>query len=263
MQERTLPEILGELNGKNAPATLTPSWMQGRAAFGGIAAALAVRGMNLEVGPGKSLRSLMVSFVAPAPAGQVTVAAELVRSGKSVTQASSHLLADGIVCTQAMAAYGEGRETKSVAPKTAFRGEPRESVPAIDISTGVFPAFLAHFDVHWTGGGIPGTNQKALRSGQWVRHKADMSAYPIEKLVAVADIPPPVMMSHYDRFIRASSLSWSLEFVMAPETVDSDWFYLDYTLEAAADGYSQQSGQIFTEDGRLVALSRQCMVYFE
>ena len=34
-------------------------------------------------------------------------------------------------------------------------------------------------------------------------------------------------------------------------------------LDAAADGYTQQSGRIYEESGRLCALSRQCMAYFE
>ena len=34
------------------------------------------------------------------------------------------------------------------------------------------------------------------------------------------------------------------------------------TAEAAAQGYTQQSGRIYSEDGELCALSRQCMVYF-
>jgi len=57
-------------------------------------------------------------------------------------------------------------------------------------------------------------------------------------------------------------LTWSLEFVVPPESVKSDWLYLEFTVEAAADGYTQQSGKVFDETGQLCALSRQCMVYF-
>ncbi len=90
-----------------------------------------------------------------------------------------------------------------------------------------------------------------------------MAKYPEVGIITLADLPPPLMLSHFKSQIMVSSLSWSLEFVCPPETIKSEWFYLDYTLEAAADGYSQQDGRIFTEDGTLVAISRQCMVYFE
>ena len=71
------------------------------------------------------------------------------------------------------------------------------------------------------------------------------------------------MMLHYKVPIMGSTLTWSLEFVQNPERVATTWFYLDYHLDAAADGYSQQSGTIYDESGAVVALSRQCMVYFE
>ena len=263
MQERLLAEILDDVTGPVASTVMTPGWMQGRAAFGGLVAALLARGMTQALSDKKTMRSLMVSFVAPAPAGALDVKASVLREGRNVTQTTAQLLAGEVVCAQAMAAFGSDRETKSVAPESSFSPEPRDSVPAIESGVRLLPPFLQHFDVHWTGGGVPVSNQAARRLGKWVRHKADMSAYPTEALVAIADIPPPVMMSHYDRPVMASSLSWSLEFVMPPEAVAPGWFYLDYRLEAAANGYSQQSGKVFTETGDLVALSRQCMVYFE
>lgn len=263
MQERTLPEILKDIDSAQASTELSAGWSQGRAAFGGLVAALLARGMAATQSSPKSLRSLMVSFVAPAPAGPVKVVSELLREGKNVTQATARLYNGDAVCAQAMAAFGSDRETKAAMAQVPFNPEPRDSVPAMDRATRLVPAFLDHFDVRWTGGGIPMSNQQSRRLGKWVRHREDMSAYPVEALVAVADIPPPVMMSHYDRPVMASSLSWSLEFVVPAERVKPGWFYLDFDLEAAAGGYSQQSGRIFTEDGTLVALSRQCMVYFE
>jgi acyl-CoA thioesterase len=263
MQERSLSEIMKDIGSAEATTELTAGWSQGRAAFGGLVAALLARGMAQTLSEPKTLRSLMVSFVAPAPAGEVKVAAELLREGRNVTQATARLYDGANVCAQAMAAFGSDRETKAVPPTVAFNPEPRDSVPPMDGSVRLLPSFLKHFDVHWTGGGIPMSNQKSRRLGKWVRHRDDMAAYPVEALVAVADIPPPVMMSHYDRPVMASSLSWSLEFVVPAERIVPGWFYLDFELEAAAGGYSQQSGRIFTEDGTLVALSRQCMVYFE
>ena len=86
---------------------------------------------------------------------------------------------------------------------------------------------------------------------------------PTEKLVTIADIPPPLILSHYEKPpVPSSSLTWSLEFVIPPRDVIGDWFYLEYYLEAAAAGYMQQAGKIWDESGQLCALSRQCMVYF-
>ncbi|WP_417465577.1 thioesterase family protein [Kordiimonas sp.] len=263
MQERLFGDILSDVDGADAVATLTPGWMQGRAAYGGLVGGLLVAGMRQALKTPKPIRSLMVSFVGPAPAGDVQVVSSVLREGRNVTQATSQVRAGDAVCAQAMASFGDARETKSAAPNVEFKPEPRESVPPLEGAGRLLPPFLQYFDGHWTGGGVPMTGTEDRRLGMWVKHKSDMTAYPAEALVGLADIPPPVMMSHYKTPVMASSLSWSLEFLMEPENVKADWFYLDYTLEAAKDGYSQQSGMLFTEAGDLVALSRQCMVYFE
>jgi acyl-CoA thioesterase len=126
------------------------------------------------------------------------------------------------------------------------------------------PTFLKQFEGCWVGDALPFSGSKARRLNMWVRHRCEMSSYPAEKLIAIADMPPPVLLSHYDKpFVPASSVSWGLEFLVDPSEVTGEWFYLDFDLDAAAEGYTQQSGRIYEESGRLVALSRQCMVYFE
>lgn len=264
MTDFAMPEILSRLiAGARYDVQLSPGWMQGRATFGGLAAALAVTAMTDALPNKMPLRSLMISFVAPVPAEGVQVLPRVLRAGKNITQASAEIVdSAGQLCLLALAAFGTARPTTSAPADTVFVPEARDSAPPLPPVPGL-PSFLQFFDIHWTGGGIPMTGSRSRRLGKWVRHKADMSDWPVERLVSIADIPPPVMMSHYKMLIRASSLSWSLEFLTDPATVASDWFYLDYRLEQASEGYSQQSGSIFTEAGELVALSRQCMVYFE
>ena len=268
MTDGTLPEILTRLRESEfSQVTINPGWAQGRAVFGGLGAAVALTGMESLVDPTcentAPLRSLMTNFVAPMPEALVTADARILRRGRAVTQTSVDVRAGEQIVVHASAAFGVGRETVTVSPEAAFSPELRDSVPAMDAGALKLPGFLKRFDIHWTGGGIPRSGSQDRRTGMWVRHKDNMEAFPTAKIVALADIPPPVMLSHYTKPVMASSLSWSLEFIRPANEIKSDWFYLDYTLEAAADGYSQQNGQIFTEDGVLVALSRQCMVYFE
>jgi len=260
----SLPDLMQQQqNDEGSSVTIGPGWAQGRAVFGGLAAVIGLRAMEKLVGSGVPLRSLMTNFVAPMPEAKVTADTRIMRKGRAVTQASVDVMADDQVCLHASAAFGGAREGKVVAPTAAFTAAPRDSVPPLDAVRLKLPGFLQRFDIHWTGGGIPRSGTKEMSTGMWVRHRESMDAFPAAKIVAIADIPPPVMMAHYIQPIMASSLSWSLEFVRPAEEVKSDWFYLDYELEAAADGYSQQNGRIFDENGQLCALSRQCMVYFE
>lgn len=242
--------------------TIPDGWAQGRALYGGLVGALVAEPMAALLETPRPIRSLMGNFVAPAPTGELTVRREILREGRAVVQTRADLMAGDQVCFAASAAFGDDRPGKAVAPAFEFRGEPRDSVPPAPQNRAL-PGFLSRFDVHWTGGGIPASNSGDRRTGMWVRPKGDVSDYPVARIVAVADMPPPVMMAHYDYPVRSSSMTWSLEFVVPPAEVETDWFYLDFTLDAAANGYSQQSGLIFDENKRLVAMSRQCMVYFE
>ena len=260
----SLPDILKNQKASGGTlAQISPGWSQGRAVYGGVAASVALTAMEGLLSAPKPLRSLMVNFVAPMTEGEAACEARILREGRSVTQTSVDVHSPGQLAVHASAAFGAPRETKSVAAGAAFTPESRTSVPPLDMARAKLPGFLERFDIHWTGGGVPMSGAEDKRLGMWVRHRDDMAAFPAAKIVALADIPPPVMMSHYTRPVMASSLSWSLEFVCPAAEIKSDWFYLDYTLEAAADGYSQQNGRIFSEDGTLAALSRQCMVYFE
>jgi len=241
------------------------TWSQGRAAFGGLAAAFAVCGMNKIVDPRQSLRSLMISFVAPLPPGMTSVQTQLLRQGKSVSQTAANVLnAQGEVCLQALAAYGHSRKGRQVPAEYAANLPAKTSGVSFADHKKRLPGFLQHFAGQWTGTGIPFTGTADRKLNMWVKHRASMTDFAAEKILSIADIPPPVLLSHYEHAdVPASSLSWSLEFVIPPEQVQGNWFYLDFYLEAAADGYTQQSGKVFDESGSLCALTRQCMVYFD
>lgn len=264
MDDTILSVIFGELEQSETCVTrFGEQWSQGKSAFGGLSAGFATTAMRKQLTQQQTLRSLMVSFIAPVAPGQVSVDARILRQGKNVTQCSAEVQSDGQIVLQAMAAFGN--------PRTAFnppRAEPR-ALP--DRNQGLafserakrLPHFLQYFDGYWMDGGMPFSGQYKPFLRMWVRHRQDVSRYPVEKLVAIADIPPPVLLSHFEKPpVPASSLSWSLEFVEAPESVSGDWFFLDFEVDAAADGYTQQTGRIYDESGRLIALTRQCMVYF-
>lgn len=264
MQATDIVSILQKLQQSAGNRTeFGEDWSQGRSAFGGIASAFAVTAMRKQLRSQQPMRSLMVSFIAPIPPGEITVAATLQRQGKNVTQMSADVMTAGQIGLQAMGVFGNPRPALKVPPEDNIIPIPRDRGIPFDTRAERLPRFLNYFEGAWVSEGIPYSGSKQRRLSMWVRHKTDMSAFPTEKLVAICDMPPPVILSYFDTPpVPASSLTWALEFVVAPETVDSDWFYLDYYVEAAADGYTQQSGRIYDETGRLCALSRQCMVYF-
>ena len=244
-------------------ADVSEHWSQGRALYGGIAAALAVTAMRKHVAEDRSLRSLMVSFIGPVMPGKSKVEARVLRQGGNATQTSADIVQDGEVRLQALAAYGKPRQGLSVELDHGFVADrPKRDTPLREQDAKRMPDFLKFFKGRWMNGGIPfsGDVKNSLRL--WAAQSADMREFPDEAIVVIADIPPPVLLSRLTAPAPTSSLSWSLEFVTPPEQIATRWFQLLFELEAAADGYTQQSGKIFSEDGRLAALSRQTMVYF-
>ena len=239
-------------------------WTQGRSAFGGLSAAFAVTAMSKALGQDLPMRSLMVSFIGPIPPGEVSVTTRCLRQGRNVTQMQADVLVGDEVCLQAMGVFGHAREGLVVPARRMEKPVPREQGLHIVAHRKRLPAFLGQFDGYWVSDGLPFSGKPSRELNLWARHEGDMTRFPAERLVAIADIPPPVILSYYDSpSVPASSLTWSLEFVKPPQAVTADWFYLEFTAEAAAEGYTQQSGRIFEESGELCALSRQCMVYFE
>jgi acyl-CoA thioesterase len=264
MSDSDLNEILSNLLESNAGKThFGEQWSQGRAAFGGIAASFAITQMRKLLDTPQPIRSLMVSFIGPLPPGEVQTTAKVLRRGKNVTQMSADVCSDDNLCLQAMAVFGNPRPSISVPSAYEFHPVAREKGVNFEQHKHRQPPFLRYFDGYWVSPGVSFSGKAASQLNMWVRHKADMTLHPIEKMVVIADIPPPVILSHFEKPpVPSSSLTWSLEFVIPPEQIHSEWFYLEYSIESAADGYTQQAGKIFTETGKLCALSRQCMVYF-
>ena len=261
-----LPDILRAL--RDSPdnrASVSEHWSQGRSVYGGVAAALAVAAMRKHVASERSLRSLMVSFVGPLLIGESKVRTRVLREGGNVTQTSAEIIQDDQVHLQALAAYGKPRRGLAVEVEHGFRADrPEPDTPLRGQDPNRLPGFLKFFEGRWMEGGMPYSGDAKNTIRIWVSHRGDMGDFPDEAVVTVADIPPPVLLNRFTE-IRApsSSLSWSLEFVTPPEQIDSRWFLLHFDLEWAAHGYTQQSGKIFSEDGRLAALSRQTMVYYQ
>ena len=263
MEQSDFAIILEELERSSDNTThFSEAWSQGRSAFGGLAAAFAVTGMRKLIAADLPMRSLMVSFIAPLPPGKVQVKAHIQRQGRNVTQLQGEVYSGDQICLQAMGVFGIDRPGLEV-PAESIQLPPREGVDFALYSKRQ-PSFLNYFDGFWSTEGMPFSGSASTELGIWVKHQIELPRFPNEKLVAIADIPPPVILSHFEKPpVPSSSLTWALEFVQTPEKIDSDWFYLDFVTEAAANGYTQQSGKIYDENGELAALTRQCMVYFD
>ena len=68
-----------------------PEWMQGRASFGGIVAAVGLRALRAALGDARVPRTIHTSFFGPLGPGAARVTAEIVRRGRFVTHGRAEL----------------------------------------------------------------------------------------------------------------------------------------------------------------------------
>jgi len=98
-------------HGDDWQATVSADWLQGRSAFGGLQAALAVRAMRELVPADMPLRTLQVTFVAPVPVGGVTIRAERLRAGRNVIHVEASLGDGGQTLCRLLGVFGYARSS--------------------------------------------------------------------------------------------------------------------------------------------------------
>ncbi len=236
-------------------------WLQGRTFYGGLSAALCLEGA-LKAYPGlPPLRSAEIAFIGPAE-GEVTVTAQVLRQGKSVTFVNADLSGESGLAARAIFAFGQARAS-------IFN---RHFTPAPDLpgpeEAGRFfppgsegPSFARNFDVRLAKGGVPMSSSTQHDHFLWVRHR-DPRATSIAALLALADMPPPAMMPMFPAFARISTMTWGLNFMTDRPETDDGWWLLESRAENAAEGYSSQDMFVWNRRGEPVIAGRQSVAIF-
>jgi acyl-CoA thioesterase len=242
-------------------AAISEDWLQGRSAFGGIQAALAVRAMRALVSTDVPLRSLQVAFLAPVPAGDIRIAVKVLRQGKSVTQVEARLMeGDDTVCLL-MGVFGAPRTSKLNLLPSQPSVQAMSKPHVLRYVPGLLPQFTQHFDARWLQGDVPFSG--STKTGQVVDISLKDDGVADEAhVIAFADFIPPVALSMLDQPAPGSSLTWMLELFADSRGLPLSGWRIDAQLQAALDGYTSQQVMLWGPGGEPIALSRQSMVVF-
>ncbi|WP_416423208.1 thioesterase family protein [Pseudomonas sp. App30] len=260
-------ELLAAVRQHPQAVTLPAEWAQGRAGYGGLMAALLFEALQAKVGPGQPVRSLAITFVAPAPLqAPISFEVEVLREGKSVVTLLGRAVAEGGTVTLMQASFGAPRESAiSVAAEPAVALKPLEQSTALPYIQGVTPEYIRHLDLRWAIGGLPFTNSPGRQMGGWVRLRDEPVAEPVgvAHLLALVDAWPPAVLPHLSKPAPGSTLSWTIEFVQPLVPLGTqDWCRYCATIEHAQDGYGHTSAMLWTAEGALLAMSRQTVTVF-
>lgn len=259
-----LSTILSNLRaeGTDCSVVVTDDWAQGRATFGGLVAAVGNEAMRRLVGPERLLRSLQTTFVGPAAAGQWHIATRVLRVGRAVTSTQCEIYSEGGLAAMMVGVYGSARPSR-VAVELIGEPPPRpvEQITEVQFPPDGIPRFIGHFAMRWAQG--PGLFSGVHTPGKAFLHHRDPGPLTESHIVALADCLPPVAMSMYSAPAPGSSLVWSLEFVSHDfNFAPTAWWRIDHDMDAAKDGYANQSGILYDPNGKPAALTRQLVAVF-
>jgi acyl-coenzyme A thioesterase PaaI-like protein len=264
-------------------ADVTPDWLQGRVAFGGIQGAFAALAMRAAVGPGLPLRALQMTFVASVDPGEARAEALVLRRGRAITHVQCTLSSGGRPAAVVVGMYGASRESKAIAdmPMPAELRLPAQLHEAPYLPDRM-PGFLQHYRQRWAGGAVPYSGSPMKPSSMWARLRETTDGddpgpgeTPLPatleapeaceaNVVALCDLPPSPVMSTLPKRAPGASLTWLLELLADPRTVDPrTWLMLHTETRHAAAGYTSQTARVWDDARRPVAVSHQTTAIFD
>lgn len=242
---------------------IDPTWRQGRAAYGGLLGAHALKAMQAIVDSERPTRSLQVVFVAPLKVGPLRVQSTLLRAGRSVSLAQATLTQGERLILSATAAFGADRASDiEVQPERAPAFKAPEQCIAMPYLPGITPAFTQHLDYRWIEGGVPYTGHPTPGITGYCRHKTQVDD-PALALVGLADAWPSPILPLAKGPAPASSVTWNLQLLSLPKAPREAWWTHVYEADHAHAGMSTITGKLYAPDGSLAAISTQLAVVFD
>ena len=244
--------------------TLAEDWIQGPGAYGGLVVALLIRALEAVLPSDRSLRSIAVSFCAPARPGDALARVHPLRAGRNVTQARAELECDGQVAAYALATYARPRRS----PLEFARNTP-PALPAPDALVDgpevlYFPAFCRHFQLRQALGPAPFSGGDEPRIAGWCRPRVPTEAS-AALVAALLDAWAPAALGVARDRSAAASLDMSVHMLADPRALslpNDEWYAFDATSSRAAGGCADERSAIFTADGRLLATATQLVAIF-
>ena len=237
-------------------ATVTDNWYQGRTAFGGLSAALALHAAQNLVPALPPLRSSQVSFIGPV-AGEVEVRARLLRQGRNATWIGTEITTEGsVVLTTTFVFMG------AVESNIHYAGIERPeglTPPHLAKRARGGPGFIHNFDWRYPCGPNEEGPPQVFR---WVRMNESDGLDPMVELQCIADVLPPGVMRLMTRPGPISSMTWLCNMLTPEPRTDDGWWLLRSIGNYAEKGCSSQEMTVWNASGEPVMTGMQSVAVF-
>lgn len=244
-------------------AGLDRSWWVHRGPNGGYLAAIVLRALTDTVGDAdRSPRSLTVHYAAPPEDGTIEIATSVERSGRSLSTLSARFEQDGKLIGLALAAFSKPRPGPEFCDLPRPDAPPPEDCPEPQLPPAAEftpPAIATRWENRIVHGGQPGMPTGAALVSRWIRLPEGRV---VDHLVATAitDAVIPAVFSRLGVGIIVPTVDLTIHFrtgLPAPDARPDDFVLAKFTTGAAADGFLEEDGEIWSRGGVLLAQSRQ------
>jgi acyl-CoA thioesterase len=243
-------------DGDDVTATIDPSWMQGRTAYGGISSAVALAAVLNKYTPEKPLRCAQISFVGPV-GGDCRVATRIIRQSKSSLFVDAGVSSADGFGTAGLFTFTGARTShldySDLAMPDVPPPEALEPVPAHKAR----PTFTQHFDMRPTTGPKFVSRQDNANMLTWVRFVEAPQCHPAVAMLALGDALPPAALLLFREFGPISSMNWTVNMLSDAPATDDGWWLLAATSRYARGGFSVQDMMIWNRAGEAVVSGSQ------
>jgi acyl-CoA thioesterase len=233
---------------------------------GGYLAAILLRSMLMTVNqPERAARSLTVHYLSVPEDGPIEVATTVEKSGRSLTAITARMTQGRKIVALATGALGaplSGIDFQDVSMPEV--GLP-ESYPSMD-SQGLVPN-VERFEMRPAFGGELWSGSERALTGGWIRPKDQR---PMDALLMAALVDawfPSIFVKATDgRFAGAVPtvdlmIFFRVELPLADSRTD-DYYLVRFESTAARHGYMEESGEIWSSSGLLLAQSHQLALLY-
>lgn len=238
-------------------ATIPADWMQGRTAYGGLSAALALHAAQMSEPDLPPLRSAQISFIGPL-AGPVTIRATKLRRGRTAAFIQSDVISEAGLGLRATFVFMSDHPSAVDFDQRARADRPPPA-PGTKLWSGPPGFFAQNFEFL----DLKDANLGPAELLRWGRMKVHAGLDPMVHLLAIADGMPPAAIRLFGQQIGPiSSLTWIVNLLTpAPATADG-WWLLGARSAYARNGCSSQAMAVWNADGDLIAEGMQSVAIF-
>jgi acyl-CoA thioesterase len=241
---------------------LNPDWFGSRSPHGGHVAAQLLRAAKLEVGdPAFAPRTLTVHYTSRGKPGTLELETKVERQGRTLQTVTVRGIQDGRVIALGIAALALDRPGPELHDARMPEVPPPERLAGSQ-SFGTRPEtspLRRAYDLRFAIG-VPRSGGPA-HAGGWVRLREPRQADDL-LVAALADIwVPAVYMSVKDPR-PCTTVELTVHFLdRAADLPEDGWFLTVFETPKAHAGYFRENGEVWSQDGRLLACSSQLGVF--